>query len=294
MPAKKPRKMDLTSPAFSAKTAGMKQLTCLTIAACASFALAFTAFGGPEPLPSGKEMKQVAPAPAPECFDWSGFYVGAFGGYKFASVNTDLDATGSWGLLPLDQATIEDHTANNLDAHGGEVGGLIGFNFQRGCWVFGVEGDGGYMFLRDSFDSHTFFMPTASDKSIQQAFRTNYLATFGGRIGYAIGNWLPYFTGGGALGNINYETRLHNVNTSGAGFYLAGDSEDNDNFGWYAGGGLQYALSAHWSMRVQYQFIDLGSVSFDSPGSFPFDTFSTHSRAELREHNASFALMFKF
>jgi len=272
----------------------MKQLTCLTIAACATLALAITAFGGPEPLPSGKEMKQVAPAPEPECFNWSGFYVGAFGGYKFASVNTDLDATGSWGLLPLDQAAIEDHTANNLDAHGGEVGGLIGFNFQMGCWVFGIEGDGGYMFLRDSFDSNTFFMPTASDKSIQQAFRTNYLATFGGRIGYAIGNWLPYVTGGGALGNLEYETRLHNVNTSGAGFYTSADSEDNDNFGWYVGGGLQYALNAHWSIRGQYQFIDLGSVSFDSPGSFPFDTFSTHSRAELREHNVSVALMFKF
>ena len=59
----------------------MKQLTCLTIAACASVALAITAFGGPEPLSSGKEMKQVAPAP-PECdFTWTGFYFGGNAGY---------------------------------------------------------------------------------------------------------------------------------------------------------------------------------------------------------------------
>jgi outer membrane immunogenic protein len=119
----------------------------------ASAALALTALGGPEPLPSGKEMKEVAPPP-PECYDWSGFYVGAFGGYKFASVDTRLDATRDWNPFPLDQAIIHDHSADNLDTSGGEVGGLIGFNFQRGCWVFGIEGTGGYMqrfqFIRTS------------------------------------------------------------------------------------------------------------------------------------------------
>src|ERR1700724_1045856 len=205
----------------------MKQLTCFSIATCASVALALTAFGGPEPLPSGKEMKEVAPAPEPECFNWSGFSIGAFGGYKRAVVDTNLDPTGDWNLFPVDQTNIRLHSADNLDADGGEVGGLLGFNFQRGCWVFGIEGDGSYMFLRDSFDSDTFANPIVSDKSIQQAFRTNYLATIGGRLGYAIGNWLPYFTGGAAFGNIDYESRLHNVSSSGAGFYLSGDEQED-------------------------------------------------------------------
>ena len=48
---------------------------------------------------------------------------------------------------------------------------------------------------------------------------------------------------------------------------------------------MQYAFGAHSAIRAQYEFIDLGSVSFDSPGSPPlFVDFSTHSRAELREH----------
>ena len=272
----------------------MKQLTCLTIAAGASLALSLTAFGGPEPLPSGKEMKEVAPAPEPECFNWSGFYVGAFGGYKHAAVDSDLDATGDWLLSPDDAATIHNHSADNLDADGAEVGGFLGYNFQWGCWVFGIEGDGGAVFLRDSYDSDTFPMPTASDKSIQQAFRTTYLATVGGRIGYAIGQWLPYVTGGAAFGNVDYETRLHNVSTSGAGFYRAGDDEEEDNVGWFVGGGMQYALNQHWGIRFQYEYIDLGDVSFDSPGSAPFDFFSTHSHADLHEHNVSFAVMYKF
>ena len=274
----------------------MKQLICLTIAAGASLALSLTAFGGPEPLPSGKEMKEVAPAPAPECFDWSGFYVGAFGGFKHAAVDTDLDPTGAWLLLPDDAATIENHSAHDLDTNGGEVGGFLGFNWQRGCWVFGLEGSGGFMFLRDSDDSETFVMPTASDKSIQQAFRTNYLATVGGRIGYSIQRWLPYLTAGVAFGNIDYESRLHNVNTSGAGFYRSAGEEEEDAVGWFLGGGMQYAMTAHWGIRFQYEFIDLGDVSFDRPGEpiGVFDPFSTHNRADLKEHNVSFALMYKF
>ena len=288
--------MGLTLLEFSAKRAAMKQLTCLTIAACASVALSLTAVGGPEPLPSGKEMKEVAPAPEPECFNWAGFYVGAFGGFKFASVNTDLNPTNAWLLFPDDAATIENHSAHDLDADGGDVGGLIGFNFQHGCWVFGIEGTGAAVFLRDSEDSGTFAMPTVSDKSIQQAFRTTYLATIGGRIGYSIHNWLPYITGGAAFGDIEYESRLHNVNTSGAGFYRSAGSESEDNIGWFVGGGMQYAFTAHWGIRFQYEFVDLGDVSFDRLGEpvGVFDLFSTHNRAELREHNVSVALMYKF
>jgi len=291
-------------PLFCEKGA-MKQLTCLTIA-CASLALAFTAFGGPEP--SGKEMKQVAPPPPPECYDWSGFYIGAYGGYKKAVVDTDLDATGDWDFFPINQGTIHDHAASNLDTDGGEIGGVIGWNFQSGCWVFGIEGTGGYMFLRDSFDSGTFFMDpsshaeiAATDKSIQQAFRQTWLATAGGRIGYSIGNWLPYVTGGAAFGDVTYEARLHNVSPDGP--FLSGDRKDDTNVGWFVGGGMQYAFGAHWAIRAQYEFIDLGSVSFDSPGSpgrvppspvFDEFFFSTHNRAEVREHNVSLALMFKF
>ena len=274
----------------------MKQLTCLTIAACASLALSLTAFGGPEPLPSGKEMKEVAPAPPPECFDWSGFYVGAFGGFKHASVDNDLNPTGDWFLFPEDRITVIAHSAHDadLDGNGAEAGGFLGYNWQRGCWVFGIEGSGAGVFLRDSFDSNTFPMPTLTDKSIQQAFHTNYLATVGPRIGWSIGQFLPYFTGGVAFGNISYESRLHNVSGSPTGGYFSADSEDDDNVGWFVGGGLQWALTQHWGVRFQYEYVDLGSVSFDAPGTFPFTDFSTHNHAELSEHNVSFALMYKF
>jgi opacity protein-like surface antigen len=60
------------------------------------------------------------------------------------------------------------------------------------------------------------------------------------------------------------------------------------------GGGLQYAITHHWSVRGQYQYVDLGSVSFDHKGTSPFPGFIGHSEAELREHNVSLAVIFQF
>ena len=58
------------------------------------------------------------------------------------------------------------------------------------------------------------------------------------------------------------------------------------------GGGLQSALTDHWSVRAQYQFIDLGDIDFDS--NFVEPGAPAHHHAELREHNVSFAIMHEF
>jgi hypothetical protein len=62
-----------------------------TLALTILFASSALTYAGPEAF-SGKEMKQVAPAPAPAIsYNWTGFYVGGFGGYKFSDVDVDFD-----------------------------------------------------------------------------------------------------------------------------------------------------------------------------------------------------------
>ncbi len=149
------------------------------------FALAFSilalfgglAYAGPEPLPSGKEMKAVAPAP-PACPSWTGFYFGGFGGYKFAPTDINLDLFGDWNgpspSDPFDKNFIEPRVPNDLDTSGAEAGGLIGYNYQWNKWVLGLEASGGYLWLRNSDNTGTFTVPATGDVyNVATSFKTH-------------------------------------------------------------------------------------------------------------------------
>jgi outer membrane immunogenic protein len=261
-------------------------------------ALCAFAYAGPEQLPD-KEMKQVAPLP-PACPNWTGFYVGAFGGYNFSVVNTNLDLGGLWDTFPLGRDGVESHAPRDLNSNGGEAGGLIGYNYQWHNWVFGAEGDGGYLWARKSNQTGNFGAPgdPFDDYHVATSFKTRYLATFGPRIGYAFCKWLPYVTGGLAVGELDYSQEISDVSFFLGKFDLhQGANRTETNVGWMVGGGLEYALTNRWHLRGQYRYVDLGSVSFDSSGTGTFSTpagYTGHHEASLREHDASFAIIFKF
>ena len=243
---------------FDEKTA-MKQLSCLTIAACASFALALTAFGGVESMPSGKEMKQVAPAPVPECdFTWTGFYLGANFGYGWGDADTDFEP------LP-DAATFVflNPTTLHPDPDGWIGGGQIGFNWQWGKWlVLGAEADFQGSDIEGSDREETFdgfsAVPTNPNRFLEAHERMQWFGTARGRLGIA--PWcrmLIYGTGGFAFGNIDYSAQTNFGNTFFHGAAYPVDFTETQT-GWCAGGGIEYAISRHWTVRAEYLHYDLG------------------------------------
>jgi hypothetical protein len=74
----------------------MNKLSLIVSTLCAFCSLTYA---GSETY-SGKEMKQVAPLPSP-CPNWTGFYGGVFGGYKFGAIDTDLSLGGDWIFIPV-------------------------------------------------------------------------------------------------------------------------------------------------------------------------------------------------
>jgi outer membrane immunogenic protein len=240
---------------FFGKRTGMKQLTCLTTIFCASLALSLTALGGPEPLPSGKEMKQVAPAPPPECdFTWTGFYFGGNGGYGWSNADTDFDP------LP-DPATFVslEPTSLSPDPSGFIGGGQLGYNWQAWKWlVLGIETD----FQGSDIEDHEergpiiniFGNPNRADSFLFAHERMQWFGSTRGRLGIA--PWcrlLIYGTGGVAYGNVDYSA---NTNFDNGITYPVSFTETNT--GWCAGGGLEYGIGRHWTVRVEYLHYDLG------------------------------------
>src|SRR5438309_5878020 len=166
--------------------AAMKQLIRLIGVLFASSALATGAFAGTE-MYRGKESKAVAPAPLPEC-NWTGFYIGLNVGGNFGhGEDKDLDFYNfpdkPWGY----------------DTSGFVAGGQVGYNYQWNWLVLGIEGDLGYMNL-DGRGTE----PGSPGGDTRGETDSDFYTTIRGRLGFGVGHWLFYATGGGI--GVNLET----------------------------------------------------------------------------------------
>jgi outer membrane immunogenic protein len=200
----------------------MKRLILVSVAALATVTMMGVANAAD--IARRQPMPMNAPAYyAP--YNWTGFYVGINGG-------------GGWGSS---EWTSLVGSTGSFDVSGGLVGGTIGYNWQLGQWVFGLEGDIDWSDIRGSTSSGA-----CAGTSCET--RNNWLGTGRARIGYAFDRFLPYVTGGVAFGD---------VKASAAGF----GSTTDTNAGWTLGGGIEAAIAGPWTAKVEYLYVDLGSTS---------------------------------
>ena len=142
-------------------------------------------------------------------YNWTGLYLGAFGGY-------------GW------------NTSNGLDQKGGFGGGTIGYNWQVGTLVYGLEVD-------------------AAGGSINQNVlgaeaKIRAFGSVTGRLGYAANNWLVYAKGGYAWANNKLS--------------VAGVSESKTHNGYTVGAGLEYGITPNWSLKGEYLWSALNSETY--------------------------------
>jgi outer membrane immunogenic protein len=175
----------------------------------------------PRSAPPVVKAPVVAP---PSVYDWTGFYLGVNGGY-------------GWGTSSFDGLT---GTLGNFNTTGWVAGGTAGYNLQYGHVVFGAEGDIDWSNINGSASCIGGFA------SCQ--VKNDWLGTARGRFGFAFDRFLPFVTGGLAVGDIN-------ANVPGVG------SATTTNAGWTAGGGLEMALGQNWTAKAEYLHVDLGSLN---------------------------------
>jgi outer membrane immunogenic protein len=149
-------------------------------------------------------------------YNWTGLYVGINGGGGFGT---------------SDVATVP---SGSFNTSGGVVGGTLGYNWQMGQTVFGLEGDIDWTNLRGS---------GACAGAICET-RNSWLSTARGRIGYAFDRFLPFVTGGAAFGDIK-----NNV---------AGVTATETKAGWTLGGGVEASIAGPWTAKIEYLYADLG------------------------------------
>lgn len=210
-------------------------------------ALCLTSYAGPEALPSGKEMKELAPAP-PTLTNWAGFYLGAHVGGQFGHSETN----------DLDDYYFFAHHHFGYSESGVNIGGQFGYNFQFQRIVIGPEFDLGYMNLEgDGIEPQPEIRHVGVGTGSTDS---DFYTTLRARIGYALGpqgDWLVYATGGGI--GVNYETRFHAVENQVEGINA---STTDFNWGYTVGGGVEKKLGRHWSIKAEYLYFSLDDQSF--------------------------------
>jgi outer membrane immunogenic protein len=184
-----------------------------------------------------------APSYIAAIYDWSGLYFGGNAGYGSSRECWDLVTPGSNAL-----------TAEGChDATGAVAGGQIGYRWQLGTWVFGVEGQGDWAGLTGS--NVNGIAAGHTDKTKVDAF-----GLLTGQAGYAWNNALFYVKGGAAITADKYNEVL---TTTGAAFANAQETR----YGGVIGAGVEYGFSPNWSAGVNYDHMFMGknNLGFTDP-----------------------------
>jgi outer membrane immunogenic protein len=207
----------------------MKKIV-LSAAALAAFAV--PAFAADLP------QRTYAPVKAPmmAVYDWTGFYIGGNAGYG--------TSRNCWGVVPVGGAVISDGCHSQS---GGVIGGQVGYRWQAGQFVFGLEGQGDWASMRSSHLSVV--NPLLTDSS-----KVTSLGLFTGQIGYAWNAALLYVKGGAAVTNSNL---LQATTFGGVGLNYA----TSTRWGGAIGVGFEYGFTPNWSAAIEYDRLIMGNAN---------------------------------
>jgi outer membrane immunogenic protein len=223
----------------------------------ASVTLAALAVGG---RALAADLIPKAPPPVVIPWSWTGFYVGGNVGFSAGRSRTDNtffnDVTGK----PLLTAS------HDFNMNGAIGGGQIGYNWQYGPWVWGLEAD---IQASGQDGRHTFVCDVdicnrhgdVVDVDVRR--RLDWFGTVRGRFGTTV--WTPavlaYVTGGLAFGQIKTDVTVDGP--TGPSFPTNNTFNfDRTRAGWTVGAGVEARLGGNWTGKLEYLFMDLGKVSF--------------------------------
>jgi outer membrane immunogenic protein len=167
-----------------------------------------------------------APVFVEPIYDWTGFYIGANGGWG--------DSRNCWGFVTV-AGVIPDGCSTKS---GGVFGGQIGYRWQTGQFVFGVEGQGDWASMKASRTS-------VVNPAFAETTKVNSLGLFTGQIGWAWNTVLVYLKGGAAVTDNRYD-----IFTVPGGVGVA--SATATRWGGVVGVGFDYGFAPNWSFGVEY------------------------------------------
>jgi outer membrane immunogenic protein len=197
------------------------------------------------------DMPIKAPRYIEPAASWAGWYIGAHAGAAWHNTQTD-SITQPYSFFS---------GTTSASKTGFIGGGQIGYNWQRGNFVFGLEGDISALSSKTSGG-------LASTYAVLES-RIRWLSTVRTRFGLAVGDTMAYMTAGVAIGGV--KNSLTSVG-------LASYSDSSTKVGWAIGGGVEHMLNRNWTIGLEGLFVDLGKSDV---ASFPGKTTKFRNQAVI-------------
>jgi outer membrane immunogenic protein len=193
----------------------------------------------------------------PPVFTWTGCYIGGFaGGASGANVDaTELSSSSGQfynGTIGVPSPPYSYRTDASAIA-----GGTVGCNWQPGGtqWVLGIEGEGGYLHSKGSVVDPNSVAGAGSD-TVDQTKIGDWYAVVAGRLGYAVGPWFIYAKGGAAFTKVS-SSIIDACSASPCGGNLINATGSSSPVSAAAGGGLEYAITDHWTVKGEYLWLGI-------------------------------------
>lgn len=172
----------------------------------------------------------------PPVYKWSGLYIGGHAGLATG------DTTGDADLVIFNVTT-------DYEISGAIYGGYIGYNYQAGNIVVGIEG---------TLSGASIKGDTTCLIALKCAREVDWMATLVGRLGYAMDKTMVYGVIGVAWADV--ETKVTDNILGGGLITLNGDK---NHTGFVIGFGIEHALSHNVIARIEYNHIDFRSETHD-------------------------------
>lgn len=209
------------------------------------------------------------PTPAPAAFDWTGPYIGFYAGYGFGNSSATGETAGAFdeGIAGL-TLPVEPR---------GVFGGItVGYTYQAGSFVFGLEGTGGYLNLSGTTVADAGNPVGALDDDIGTV-NYGWYGTLAARLGIALDRTLVFATAGGIV--TQYDGTYGDATGAPPTFDLTDVTTlGGPQYGYVLGGGAEFALDSNWTAKLEYNYFNLGAAT---TGNTDGDTFTQRNSAHL-------------
>jgi outer membrane immunogenic protein len=229
------------------------------------------------------DMALKAPPPPAPVYDWTGGYVGLNLGGSWGRASSTITGTNAFSGLPF--AVTSSSNMNGILG-----GGQIGYNWQvNTSWLLGLEADIQGTGQRGTANPPpvsgvtgiigALLIPYTSTASLTE--KLPWFGTVRGRLGLlASPSWLLYVTGGLAYGQINSSGTVSTTTTTAVGTAtVTGTSSNNTTkAGWTIGGGAEWKVAPQWTVKAEYLYVDLGTVTNTFVGNGAFSALGVSTR----------------